>query len=51
MVVLKCSDQYEVLATNKLSDECFDASPVLVGKELLLRGKEHFVLHHGEMKA
>ncbi len=37
--MLKCSDQFEVLATNKLND-AFDASPVLIGKELLLRGKD-----------
>ena len=39
-VVLKHSDQFEVLATNKL-EEKFDASPAVVGKELFLRGHEY----------
>jgi outer membrane protein assembly factor BamB len=39
-VVLKQSDKVEVLATNKLEDK-FDASPVAVGKELFLRGREN----------
>jgi outer membrane protein assembly factor BamB len=39
-VVLKQSDKLEVLATNRLDDK-FDASPVAVGKELFLRGREH----------
>jgi outer membrane protein assembly factor BamB len=37
-VVLKQGDKLEILATNKL-DEKFDASPVAVGKDLLLRGR------------
>jgi outer membrane protein assembly factor BamB len=39
-LVLKKSDQLEVLATNKLDDR-FDASPAVAGKEMFLRGKEH----------
>jgi outer membrane protein assembly factor BamB len=39
-VVLKQSDKLEVLATNKLEDRV-DASPVVVGKDLLLRGREN----------
>jgi outer membrane protein assembly factor BamB len=39
-VVLKNSGALDKLATNKL-DEKIDASPVAVGKDLLLRGKEH----------
>lgn len=39
-IVLKKSDTVDVLATNKLDDR-FDASPVPVGKELFLRGKDH----------
>jgi outer membrane protein assembly factor BamB len=40
-VVLKESaDKVEVLATNKLG-EPIDASPVMVGKELFLRGEKH----------
>jgi outer membrane protein assembly factor BamB len=39
-VVLKKSENLEVLATNKLADK-FDASPVAVGRELFLRGHEY----------
>ena len=39
-VVLKQSDQLEILATNRL-DEKFDASPAAVDKELFLRGQEY----------
>ncbi len=39
--VLKNSDKFEVLATNKLDDE-FNATPAIVGDELYLKGKEHF---------
>lgn len=39
-VVIKPSDQLEILSTNQL-DEKFDASPVAVGNELFLRGKEY----------
>ena len=39
-VVLKESDKFEILATNRL-DEKFDASPAVVGKELFLRGHEY----------
>lgn len=39
-LVLKKSDKVEVIATNKLEDR-FDASPVAVGRELFLRGKEY----------
>jgi outer membrane protein assembly factor BamB len=38
-VVLKESEKLEVLATNRLEDK-FEASPVAVGKDLLLRGRE-----------
>ena len=38
-VVIKNSETFEVLATNKLDDQ-FDASPVVVGDELFLKGKE-----------
>ncbi len=37
-VVLRHAPEFEVLATNHL-DEGFDASPVVVGKELFLRGR------------
>ncbi len=39
-LVIKHSDTYEVLASNKLDDR-FDASPALVGNELILKGKEN----------
>jgi outer membrane protein assembly factor BamB len=39
-VVLKGADKLEVLTTNKL-DEKFDASPVVAGDELFLRGHEY----------
>ncbi len=39
-LVLKHSDQVEVLATNQLQDR-FDASPAVAGGELFLRGQEH----------
>lgn len=38
-IVLKAGDKLDVLATNKLGDP-IDASPVLVGKQLLLRGEK-----------
>ena len=37
IAVIKNSDTYQVLATNKL-DERFDASPAIAGNELFLRG-------------
>jgi outer membrane protein assembly factor BamB len=39
-VVLKNTGTLEMLATNKLGEKV-DASPVAVGKDLLLRGKQH----------
>ncbi len=39
-VVLKRSDQLEVLAINRLDDP-IDASPVIVGKQLFLRGEKY----------
>jgi outer membrane protein assembly factor BamB len=39
-LVIKRSDKLEVLATNRL-DDGIDASPVLVGRQLLLRGHRH----------
>jgi outer membrane protein assembly factor BamB len=40
VLVLKDSSTFEVVATNKLSDK-IDASPVMLGKELYLRGHEY----------
>jgi outer membrane protein assembly factor BamB len=39
-LVLKQSDQVEVLATNRLND-AVDASPVAVGRQLFLRGAKY----------
>jgi outer membrane protein assembly factor BamB len=39
-VVLKQSDKFDVLATNRL-EEKFDASPAVAGKELFLRGRDY----------
>jgi len=39
-VVFKHGKKFELLATNELND-AFDASPAIVGKELILRGHEH----------
>jgi len=39
-VVLKHSDEYEILATNRLN-ETFDASPAIVDNEMYLRGSKH----------
>jgi hypothetical protein len=39
-LVIKDSDELEVLATNRL-DDSFDASPAVVDNMLLLRGKAH----------
>jgi len=39
-LVIKHSDTYEVLASNKLDDR-FDASPAVAGDQLLLKGKEY----------
>jgi hypothetical protein len=39
-VVLKQSDKLEVLAVNRLDDP-MDASPVVVGRQLFLRGTKY----------
>jgi outer membrane protein assembly factor BamB len=39
-VVVKAGDAFEVLAANSL-DDVFDASPVVVERELYLRGRSH----------
>ena len=39
-VVIRHSEKFEVLATNRL-DEKFEASPAMAGKELFLRGHEY----------
>lgn len=40
VMVLKHSDNFEILAINSL-DEGFDASPIIVGNELYLKGEHH----------
>jgi outer membrane protein assembly factor BamB len=40
VIVIKNADTFEVLATNKMEDR-FDASPVAVGNDLFLRGREY----------
>ena len=39
-VVIKDANAFELLATNTLEDK-FDASPAIVGNQLLLRGQAH----------
>lgn len=39
VVVVKMGEKYEVLATNTLADEMFIASPVILGGEIYLRGR------------
>src|SRR5262249_7654158 len=39
-LVIKDADKLEILATNKLDDR-IDASPAVVGKDMLLRGHTH----------
>lgn len=39
-VVVKNADNYEVLASNKLDDN-FDASPVIVGNQIILKGHKY----------
>jgi hypothetical protein len=43
IVVLKAADKLEILATNTL-DDGFDASPVVVGDQLYLKGKNSIYL-------
>jgi outer membrane protein assembly factor BamB len=40
-VVLKHGREFEVLATNKLDEQAIDATPAIVGNELILRGQSH----------
>ncbi|MEM7310220.1 MAG: PQQ-binding-like beta-propeller repeat protein [Planctomycetota bacterium] len=40
VVVLRAGSEFEQLANNEL-DDCFDASPVIVGDELFLRGRRY----------
>ena len=40
-VVLKHGREFEVLATNSLDEQTIDATPAIVGNELILRGESH----------
>ena len=40
-VVLKHGREFEVLATNELDEQVIDATPAIVGNELILRGESH----------
>jgi outer membrane protein assembly factor BamB len=46
-LVLKAGDKLEVLATNRL-DDGIDASPVIVGTQLFLRGHQHLYCIEGK---
>lgn len=41
VLVARLGPEFEVLATNKLTDEVFVASPAIAGGELFLRGQKH----------
>ena len=41
VVVVKAGNQLEVLATNRLADQSFIASPIAVGRDLYLRSRTH----------
>ena len=41
VVVVKAGDEFEVLATNTLSDQSFIASPIAIGDDLFLRSRTH----------
>ena len=40
VIVLKLGKNYEVLATNKMGEEMFVSSPVIVGGDLFLRSQD-----------
>jgi outer membrane protein assembly factor BamB len=41
VVVVKAGDEFEVLATNTLTDQSFIASPIVVGDDMYLRSRTH----------
>jgi outer membrane protein assembly factor BamB len=41
VVVVKTGNQFEVLATNTLTDQSFIASPIAIGNDLYLRSRTH----------
>ncbi len=40
-MVVKTGNQFEVLATNTLTDQSFIASPIAIGNDLYLRSRTH----------
>jgi outer membrane protein assembly factor BamB len=40
-VVVKHSPELEILATNRLEEQAIDATPAIVGNDLILRGESH----------
>ena len=49
VIVLKLGKTYEVLATNKMGEEIFVSSPVIVGGNLFLRSQDEPVLHRRQL--
>ena len=41
VVVVKTGNEFEVLATNTLTDQSFIASPIAIGNDLYLRSRTH----------
>jgi outer membrane protein assembly factor BamB len=41
VIILKMGEKMEVLATNRLEDQVFIASPIIVGGEIFLRSQNH----------
>lgn len=51
VVILKMSDKLEVLTTNKLEDQVFIASPIIIDGELFLRSQNHlYCISEGKTK-
>lgn len=46
-IVLKHSDEYDVVASNDLGEPC-DATPAIVGNQILLRGSNHLFCFENE---
>lgn len=40
-MVVKTGNQFDVLATNTLTDQSFIASPIAIGNDLYLRSRTH----------
>ena len=51
VTIIKMSEQFEILATNTLTDQMFIASPVIAAGELFLRSKTHlFCISDGKLR-